>query len=82
MTFFFFMPSIMLSGFVFPFHGMPGWAQWVGEVMPITHFLRIVRGILLKGNGFAEIWPDTWPMILFLFAAGALALSRFRKTLD
>jgi ABC-2 type transport system permease protein len=82
MTFFFFMPSIMLSGFVFPFHGMPGWAQWVGEVMPITHFLRIVRGILLKGNGFAEIWPDIWPMILFLFAAGALALSRFRKTLD
>ena len=82
MTFFFFLPSIMLSGFVFPFHGMPEWAQWIGEVMPITHFLRIVRGILLKGNGFAEIWPDTWPMILFLFAAGTVALSRFRKTLD
>ncbi len=82
MTFFFFLPSIMLSGFIFPFHGMPDWAQWIGEVMPITHFLRIVRGILLKGNGFFEIWSDIWPMILFLFAAGTLAVLRFRRTLD
>jgi len=82
MTFFFFLPSIMLSGFIFPFHGMPEWAQWIGTVLPITHFLRIVRGILLKGNGFAEVWPDIWPMILFLFVAGTIAVRRFRRTLD
>ena len=82
MAFFFFLPSIMLSGFVFPFRGMPDWAQWIGEVMPVTHFLRIVRGILLKGNGTAEVWPDVWPMILFLFVAGTVAVRRFRKTLD
>jgi len=82
MTFFFFLPSIMLSGFIFPFRGMPGWAQWLGEVLPITHFLRIVRGILLKGNGMTEIWPDVWPMILFLFVAGTVAVLRFRRTLD
>ncbi len=82
MTFFFFLPSIMLSGFIFPFRGMPEWAQWIGAVLPITHFLRIVRGILLKGNGFAEVWPDVWPMILFLFAVGIVAVRRFRKTLD
>jgi ABC-2 type transport system permease protein len=72
----------MLSGFIFPFRGMPGWAQVIGEVLPITHFLRIVRGILLKGNGTFEVWPDVWPMILFLFAAGTVAVARFRRTLD
>jgi ABC-2 type transport system permease protein len=82
MTFFFFLPSLMLSGFIFPFRGMPDWAQWLGEIMPITHYLRIVRGILLKGNGWGEIWPDIWPMILFLFAAGYVAMRRFRRTLD
>ncbi len=82
MTFFFFLPSILLSGFIFPFRGMPVWAQWIGEALPITHFLRIVRGILLKGNGPYEVWPDVWPMILFLFAAGTLAVLRFRRTLD
>lgn len=82
MTFFFFMPSILLSGFAFPFRGMPVWAQWIGEVLPITHFLRIVRGILLKGNGWVEIWPDVWPMALFLVVAGSLAVARFRQTLD
>jgi ABC-2 type transport system permease protein len=82
MTFFFFLPSIMLSGFIFPFRGMPGWAQWLGEVLPITHFLRICRGILLKGNGVAEVWPDVWPMLLFMLAAGTLAVMRFRRTLD
>ena len=61
---------------------LPVWAQWMGEVLPATHFLRVVRGILLKGNGFGEIWPDTWPLILFLFVAGSLALLRFRRTLD
>jgi ABC-2 type transport system permease protein len=82
MTVFFLLPSILLSGFAFPFRGMPDWAQWLGEILPATHFLRVVRGILLKGNGFAEIWPETWPLILFLFVAGGLALMRFRKTLD
>jgi ABC-2 type transport system permease protein len=82
MMVFFLLPSILLSGFAFPFRGMPGWAQWIGEALPVTHFLRVVRGILLKGNGFGEIWPDTWPLILFLFAAGTVALLRFRRTLD
>ena len=82
MTFFMLLPSIMLSGFIFPFRGMPDWAQWIGEVLPITHFLRIVRGILLKGNGLTEIWPEIWPLILFLFVVGTIAIRRFRKTLD
>ncbi|HWA04746.1 MAG TPA: ABC transporter permease [Rhizomicrobium sp.] len=82
MTVFFLLPSILLSGFAFPFRGMPDWAQWLGEILPATHFLRVVRGILLKGNGVAEVWPETWPLILFLFVAGGLALLRFRRTLD
>lgn len=82
MTLFFILPAILLSGFAFPFMGMPAWARWIGEVMPATHFLRIVRGILLKGNGPAEIWPDIWPLGLFTLAAGSLALARFRRTLD
>jgi ABC-2 type transport system permease protein len=82
MMVFFLLPAILLSGFAFPFRGMPVWAQWIGEVLPVTHFLRVVRGILLKGNGPLEIWPDVWPLILFLFAAGAIALLRFRRTLD
>jgi ABC-2 type transport system permease protein len=61
---------------------MPLWAQWVGEVLPLTHFLRIVRGILLKGNTFTQLWQELWPMLLFLFVAGALALMRYRQTLD
>src|SRR6201992_690936 len=80
MTMFFLLPAILLSGFAFPCRGMRFWAQWLGEILPATHFLRVVRGILLKGNGFAQIWPDTWPLILFLFIAGSLALLRFRKT--
>jgi len=82
MTFFFFLPSILLSGFMFPFRGMPIWAQWIGEVLPLTHFLRIVRGILLKGNGFVEIWPNVWPLLVFMFAAGTIAMLRYRRTLD
>lgn len=82
MTFFFFLPSVMLSGFIFPFHGMPDWAQWIGEALPITHFLRIVRGILLKGAGFADIWSEVWPILLFLFVSGTIAVRRFAKTLD
>ena len=82
MSVFFFLPSMLLSGFMFPFRGMPGWAQTAGELLPLTHFLRIVRGILLKGNGWAEVWPDTWPILLFLVAVSAVALRRYRKTLD
>jgi ABC-2 type transport system permease protein len=82
MTVFFLLPSILLSGFAFPFAGMPRWAQYIGEVLPATHFLRIVRGILLKDNGAPEIWPDVWPLLLFTAAAGTLALARFRRTLD
>ncbi len=82
MAFFFFLPSILLSGFMFPFRGMPGWAQAIGELLPLTHFLRIVRGILLKGNGWNEVMPETWPIALFLLVASAVALKRYRKTLD
>ena len=82
MTFFFFLPSMLLSGFMFPFRGMPQWAQWLGEVLPITHFLRIVRGILLKGNGMLEIFPNLWPIALFLLIAGTIAINRYRETLD
>ncbi len=82
MTMFFLLPAILLSGFAFPFAGMPLWAQYIGEVLPATHFLRIVRGILLKANGWPEIWPNLWPLFLFTFVAGTVALLRFRKTLD
>jgi ABC-2 type transport system permease protein len=82
MAFFFFLPSLLLSGFMFPFRGMPQWAQWLGEAFPVTHFLRIVRGVLLKGNGVTEIAPSLWPMALFLVVAAAIALGRYRRTLD
>ena len=82
LTFFFFLPSILLSGFMFPFAGMPGWARVVGEVLPLTHFLRIVRGVLLKGNGPAEIWPNVWPLLLFMTVVSTVALKRYRRTLD
>jgi len=79
---FFFLPSMLLSGFVFPFRGMPVWAQWVGELLPLTHALRIVRGIMLKGNGAAAIAPDIWPMLVFMLAVGGFAMLRYRRTLD
>ena len=82
MTIFFFMPSLLLSGFMFPFRGMPEWAQVVGNVLPLTHFLILVRGILLKGNGIDMIWPHTWPILLFTGAVLAFGLKTFRKTLD
>jgi ABC-2 type transport system permease protein len=82
MTFFFFLPSILLSGFMFPFRGMPQWAQWLGELLPLTHFLRIVRGILLKGNDALQLLPELWPMLAFLTVAGVVALKRYRQTLD
>ena len=82
MAFFFFLPSILLSGFMFPFRGMPRWAQWIGEALPLTHFLRIVRGIMLKGNDITQVLPELWPMLAFLTVAGAVALKRYRQTLD
>ena len=82
MTFFFFLPSMLLSGFMFPFRGMPDWAQAIGEVLPLTHFLRIVRGILLKGSTFTELLPELWPMLAFLLVAATIALKRYRQTLD
>ncbi|MBM3883811.1 MAG: ABC transporter permease [Verrucomicrobia bacterium] len=82
MSFFYFLPNILLSGFMFPFRGMPTWAQGLGEVLPLTHFLRIVRGILLKGNGPREIGPEVWPIALFMAVALTLGLKRYRQTLD
>ncbi len=82
MTFFFFLPSMLLSGFMFPFRGMPTWAQWLGEVLPLTHFLRVIRGVMLKGNGVPEIWPHLWPLLLFTAVMLAVGLARFRRTLD
>ena len=82
MTFFFFLPSMLLSGFMFPFRGMPFWAQQIGELLPLTHFIRLIRGIMLKGNGMAEMWPHLWPLLLFLFAMLLVGVLRFRKTLD
>ena len=82
MTFFFFLPSLLLSGFAFPFRGMPGWAQTIGEILPLTHFVRIVRGILLKGNGIGSIAPELWPIALFAVIAMSIAMKRYRQTLD
>ncbi|MBP2312076.1 ABC transporter permease [Azospirillum soli] len=82
MSFFFFLPSMLLSGFMFPFRGMPSWAQAVGELLPLTHFLRIVRGILLKGNGPAEIAGEVAALLVFLAVVTVVALKRYRQTLD
>jgi ABC-2 type transport system permease protein len=82
LTFFFFLPSMLLTGFMFPFRGMPDWAQIIGEIFPLTHFLRVVRGIMLKGNGIVEVWPHLWPIGLFMLVAGVVALLRYRQTVD
>jgi len=79
---FFFLPSILLSGFMFPFYGMPEWAQILGSILPLTHFLRIVRGIVLKGNGFSLAWYDLWQILTFMVIAVAVGVKRYRKTLD
>ena len=76
------MPSFLLSGFMFPFLGMPKWAQWAGEVFPATHAMRIVRGLLLKGDGWREITPDLWPIGLFALVVVAIAVRFYRETLD
>ena len=82
MSFFFFLPSILLSGFMFPFRGMPQWAQKVGEAFPLTHYLRVVRGIMLKGNGWNEIAGETAILIITLVLVCALAVHRYQRTLD
>ena len=82
MTFFVFLPSILLSGFMFPFRGMPRWAQAIGEFFPLTHFLRIVRGILLKGNAFNDVILQLWQIALFALIALIIGVKRYRQTLD
>ena len=82
MAIFFFLPNIMLSGFMFPFKGMPGWAQAIGNLLPLTYFLRLIRGILLKGNGWADSWPSVWPMMIFLVVLMFIASVTYRRTLD
>jgi ABC-2 type transport system permease protein len=76
------LPSFLLSGFFFPFSGMPVWAQWLGELLPMTHAIRIIRGMLLKGNGVTEIAPELWPIALFTVIVMAVAASFYRETLD
>ena len=82
MTFFFFLPSMMLSGFMFPFRGMPDWAQAIGQIFPLTHFLRIVRSVMLKGSDVQAMWPNIWPLLVFIVVAMTVAMLRYRSTLD
>jgi ABC-2 type transport system permease protein len=79
---FYFLPNILLSGFMFPFKGMPGWAQDIGNLLPLTYFNRLIRGIMLKGNGWADSWPSVWPMLVFTFVVMAVAVATYRRTLD
>ncbi|RPH69095.1 MAG: ABC transporter permease [Myxococcaceae bacterium] len=82
MAVFFILPSILLSGFMFPFAGMPGWARVLGEMLPLTHALRLIRGILLKGNGALDVLPHLLPLMLFSVVVGTLAIRGYRQTLD
>jgi len=82
LTFFYFLPTMLLSGFMFPFQGMPGWAQAIGEVLPATYFMRLVRGILLKGNDWVDLWPNIWPLMVFTVVVMTFAVAFYRKTLD
>ena len=79
---FYFLPNILLSGFMFPFAGMPKWAQFIGNLLPLTYFNRLVRGILLKGNAWADLWPSVWPVALFTLVVMSVALRFYRRTLD
>src|SRR5690349_3355150 len=81
-SFFFMLPSILLSGFMFPFRGMPTWAQWLGEALPATHFMRVVRGLMLKGAGFGDVSAELAAMVGLLLVVSAVAISRYRVTLD
>lgn len=82
LTFFYFLPSLLLSGFMFPFRGMPGWAQVLGEALPLTHFLRLIRAVMLKGADFQAVTPQMAALLLFVMALAVLALTRFRRTMD
>lgn len=82
LTFFYFMPNLLLSGFMFPFQGMPKWAQVIGNLLPLTYFNRLVRGIMLKGNGLSISWPSIWPLIVFTVIVMTIAVTTYRKTLD
>ena len=82
LSFFYIMPSVLLSGFAFPFRGMPGWAQVIGSCLPVTHFLRVVRGSLLKGAGFGEAAPSLAALGAFVLVVTGLAMARYRTTLD
>jgi ABC-2 type transport system permease protein len=82
MSIMFFLPNILLSGFMFPFAGMPTWAQWIGECLPLTHYLRIVRGIMLKGASVHDLHYDAAAMAGLMLVAMTIAVLRFRRTLD
>jgi ABC-2 type transport system permease protein len=82
MSVFYILPSILLSGFMFPFRGMPVWAQWIGEAIPVTHFLRLVRGALLKGQTLGDQWRELTALLAFVLIVTALAMARYRRTLD
>jgi ABC-2 type transport system permease protein len=82
LTFFYFLPNILLSGFMFPFQGMPQWAQVIGNLLPLTYFNRLIRGIMLKGNGWADSWPSVWPLIVITLVVMTVAVKTYRRTLD
>ena len=82
MSFMFFLPNILLSGFMFPFAGMPGWAQWIGEVLPLTHFIRIVRGDHAEGRDVRDLHFDALALAGLMLVAMTIAVTRFRRTLD
>ncbi|WP_184140922.1 ABC transporter permease [Paraburkholderia atlantica] len=82
LTMFYFLPNILLSGFMFPFAGMPKWAQYIGNLLPLTYFNRLVRGILLKGVGWTDMWPHVWPLLIFLVVVMGVAVKFYRRTLD
>jgi len=82
MSFFFFLPSILMSGFMFPFQGMPAWARFIGEMLPLTHYLRIVRGIMLKGAGWPDLVQEGFALVAFMLTVMVIAVLRFRQTLD
>ncbi len=79
---FYFLPNLLLSGFMFPFAGMPAWARFIGDLLPLTYFNRLIRGILLKGNGWVDLWQSVWPMALFMVIVMGIALRFYRRTLD
>ena len=82
LAFFYFLPNLLLSGFMFPFQGMPKWAQLLGDLLPLTYFNRLIRGIMLKGNGWSDSWPNVWPLIVFTVIVMAFAVKTYRRTLD